>query len=254
MHISESLSGVITIPFHIGDFLSGTMHMDTLEKGAYIMLLLSHYQSGEKGLPDDDKKLSRIAGVTPKVWQRIKPTLQEKFTIKNNFWVSQKCVEVLRKVHEKSYKQRDKALKRHNIDNATAEPRQCQPKPKPKPNILSKDNIPPNPHEKEFDELWLLWTPYEMAKGNKKTALQKYKIARKDLDYETIRDGVSRYIEYCHATQCKTKHLSTWLNQGGWDDDYTIPLNRNKRTSYFDKLANYALETESEDGKDSETW
>jgi uncharacterized protein YdaU (DUF1376 family) len=250
MHIS----GVITIPFHIGDFLSGTLHMDTLEKGAYIMLLLSHYQSGEKGLPNDDKKLSRIAGVSPKVWDRIKPILSEKFTIKNDVWVSQKCVEVLRKVHEKSSKQRDKALKRHNSDDATAEPRQCQPKPKPKPYILSKDNIPHNPHENEFDKLWLSWKPYEMAKGNKKTALQKYKIIRKGLDYETIRDGVARYIDYCHATQCKTKHVTTWLNQNGWDDDYTISDSSNKKSSYLDSLANASRAVQNGMEADFDKW
>jgi uncharacterized protein YdaU (DUF1376 family) len=135
------LSGVITIPFHIGDFLSGTMHMDTLEKGAYIMLLMAHYQIGEDGLPNDDKKLSRIVGVTPKIWIRIKPILSEKFDISDNFWRHKKCVEVLRKVHDKSSNQRAKALKKHNTSDATAEPRHSQPKPKPKPSILSKDNI-----------------------------------------------------------------------------------------------------------------
>lgn len=51
------------MPLHIGDFLSETMHMTTLEKGAYIMLLLSHCKSGVKGLFDDDKKLAQICGV-----------------------------------------------------------------------------------------------------------------------------------------------------------------------------------------------
>jgi len=248
------LSGVITIPFHIGDFLSGTMHMDTLEKGAYIMLMLSHYQCGEQGLPNDDKKLSRICGLTLRTWMRIKPTMSEKFSINENFWYSKKCIEVLQKVHDKSNTQRAKALKRHNSDDATAKQRQCQPKPKPKPKILSKDNIPPNPHDDEFDYLWLSWRPYEMAKGNKKTALQKYKTIRKGLDYETIRDGVARYIEYCHATQCKTKHVSTWLNQNGWDDDYTVPDSQNKKSSYLDSLANASRTVQADMEADFDKW
>ena len=167
------MTGIITVPFHVGDFLSGTLHMDTLEKGAYIMLLLAHYQAGETGLPDDDKKLARIAGVTAKVWNRIRPVLEEKFDVSGDFWVSKKCVEVLRKVHEQSSAQRAKALKRHNADDATAKPRQCQPKPKP----IEDTNVssPPNPPEKNIPE-WIdpeIWDEYRQHRkqmGKKLTA------------------------------------------------------------------------------------
>lgn len=133
-------SGIITIPLHIGDFLGGTMHMDTLEKGAYLMLLLAHYQIGVDGLPNDQKKLSRIAGVTLKVWDRICPTLREKFTITDHFWEHKKVIEIIRKVEHISSQNSAKALKRHNSDIATAEPLICQPKPKPKP-IEKEDTI-----------------------------------------------------------------------------------------------------------------
>jgi len=138
--MTQKLVGIITVPFHIGDFLSGTLHMDTLEKGAFIMLLLAHYQIGECGLPNDDKKLARIAGVSVKVWLRIKPVLAEKFTIDEHFWRNKKAIEVLQKVEEKSSAQRAKALKRHNAVDATAMPRQCQPKPKPKPVVKDISN------------------------------------------------------------------------------------------------------------------
>ena len=160
------LTGVITVPFHIGDFLSGTMHMDTLEKGAYIMLLLAHYQAGECGLVNDDKQLSRICGVTPKVWKRIRPILAQKFTVTETHWKKSKIIDVLNEVHEKSQKQRERALKKNcpkvdefdsqretnrvpietdkslknkDTDTATAQPRHSQPKPKP--NIDTKVSI-----------------------------------------------------------------------------------------------------------------
>lgn len=162
----SKLSGLITVPFHIGDFLSGTMHMDTLEKGAYIMLILSHYQAGEKGLVNDDKQLSRICGVTPKVWKRIKPILSEKFTVTDAHWKSQKIITVLNKVHENSERQRQRALSRNfpkvdeldsrrdsnmtpdetckslkNNDEytSTAQPRLNHPKPKAQYTSLSND-------------------------------------------------------------------------------------------------------------------
>jgi uncharacterized protein YdaU (DUF1376 family) len=207
------LSGVITIPFHIGDFLSGTMHMDTLEKGAYIMLLLSHYQSGEQGLPDDDKKLSRICGVTLKVWQRIRPTLEEKFIIENDFWRSSKCIEVLRKVHDKSSNQRAKALKRHNSDDATAMPRQCQPKPKPKPLILSKDNIV-KPHDVSNQ----VWDDFLRHRKNVKAKLTQ--TALDGIIRESEKAGWSlenALIEICHRGWKGFK--AEWVKEKGKKED-----------------------------------
>lgn len=108
------MPGIISIPFHIGDFLSGTLHMDTLEKGAYLMLLLSHYQSGEIGIPNDDKQLARICGVSQKTWSRIRPIITEKFDVSGDFLVHNKVIEVLRKVEQKISAQRANALKKHS--------------------------------------------------------------------------------------------------------------------------------------------
>lgn len=141
------MTGIIQVPLHIGDFLAGTIHMDATETGAYLMLLLSHYQSGEKGLPDDDKKLSRMARTTMKTWNRIRPVLEEKFIVKNDFWVHERVLETLRKVNEKNSQQKAKVLKRYNSDPTAVEPQYYQPKPKP------NNNIPPNPPQKKSGEM-----------------------------------------------------------------------------------------------------
>lgn len=113
---------VIEVPFHIGDFLSGTIHMDAEQTGAYIMLIVAHYNAGECGLPNDDAQLARIARVTPRAWKRIKPILEQKFLVNENFWEHKKCIEVLRKVQEKSNAAKANALKRHGADHADAKP------------------------------------------------------------------------------------------------------------------------------------
>lgn len=115
------------VQFHIGDFLTGVLHMDAVEVGAYTMLIMAHYQAGENGLPDDDKKLARIAKVTTKKWAAIKGVVLEKFTLKNGMWCQKRVVNELKRVKDVSTRQRDKALKKHNSGNATAEPRDSQP-------------------------------------------------------------------------------------------------------------------------------
>ena len=159
------LAGINTIPLHIGDFISGTMHMDATEKGAYIMLLLSHYQIGEIGLPNDDKKLSRIAGVSMKTWLRIKPTMEEKFCVAEYFWTHSRVIDTLRKVAQLSANQRAKALKKHNSTHAAAQPQHSQPKPKP--NILSNklDNIIPDGISEP------LWNDFKTLRKTKKAPI-----------------------------------------------------------------------------------
>lgn len=118
------MTHVIEFPFHIGDFLSGTMHMDAAETGAYIMLLVAHYQAGPDGLPDDDKKLARIARVSSQKWVSIRDVLQEKFDLVDGFWRHQKVICILKNISAKSDDAKAKALKRWNTDDAAAMPQQ----------------------------------------------------------------------------------------------------------------------------------
>ena len=84
------------IKFHIGDFLSDTVNFDATETGAYFRLLLYHYKLGEQGIPNDEIQLSRIAGCSLKVWNRIKERVLSKFTLSENFFSQKRVVTFLR--------------------------------------------------------------------------------------------------------------------------------------------------------------
>lgn len=59
--------------------------------------------------------------------------------------------------------------------------------------------------------------------GNKNMAIKAYNKAIKGVDYATIIAGVHRYKAYLAANGWQSpKHGSTWLNNKGWEDDYTI--------------------------------
>lgn len=247
------LSGIITVPFHIGDFLSGTMHMDTLEKGAYIMLLLAHYQAGEIGLPYDDKKLSRIAGVSMKTWERIKPTVMEKFDVVNSFASQKAVIECLQRVHDKSSKQRIKALKRHNAGDAVAEPQQCQPKPKPKP--IDNTNVLSPLTPKLFDDFWQAYP--RQRRGSKDKALASYKAAIKRGNTEQqILEGVKRYAASSDVARGYAKGCAAWLNDDGFNNDYQ-PMgsqagNATRGNRGFDALAVAATKIQESMDRDDE--
>ena len=73
--------------------------------------------------------------------------------------------------------------------------------------------------EKLFDEFYSAYR----RKVGRKGALQKYKVALKQVTHETIMAGLERYNQHIDATNKEMrfiKHPSTWLNQGCWDDEY----------------------------------
>ncbi|WP_052003445.1 DUF1376 domain-containing protein [Microvirga sp. BSC39] len=65
------------MPFYPGDYLADTVHLSTLEHGAYLMLII-HYWRNEV-LPSDDTKLARIVRLPLDQWMEIRSTLADFF-------------------------------------------------------------------------------------------------------------------------------------------------------------------------------
>lgn len=68
------------IPLHIDDFMSRTEHLSTQERGAYLLLLF-YYWRNQEPLPDSDKQLARIAGLTPDEWDESSPLIRPFFNV-----------------------------------------------------------------------------------------------------------------------------------------------------------------------------
>ncbi len=65
------------MPFYVSDYIADTMHLGTLEHGAYVLLIAHYWRHG--GLPDDDLKLARIVRATAEQWSEIRPALRPFF-------------------------------------------------------------------------------------------------------------------------------------------------------------------------------
>lgn len=65
------------MPWNIDDYLSDTRHLSTLEHGAYVLLIMRYWQKG--GLPDDDRMIMRIAGLTAEQWAESRDILASFF-------------------------------------------------------------------------------------------------------------------------------------------------------------------------------
>lgn len=62
------------MPLWVSDFLGDTLDLDASEVGAYLLLLMAQWQREGESLPNDHKKLQRVARCGrnwPKVWESI---------------------------------------------------------------------------------------------------------------------------------------------------------------------------------------
>lgn len=73
------------MPLFVADYLADTAHLSAAEHGAYLMLIMNYWQRG-KALPDDDRKLARIARMTDAEWAEVKPSIIDFFLVVGGEW------------------------------------------------------------------------------------------------------------------------------------------------------------------------
>jgi uncharacterized protein YdaU (DUF1376 family) len=99
------------MPLYVADYMADTAHLTTVEHGAYLLLIMTYWQRGE-ALPNDDRKLARIAGMGPREWSRIRDSLSEFFQINGSEWFHSRIHSELESMRAKSLKKRNGGLAR----------------------------------------------------------------------------------------------------------------------------------------------
>lgn len=118
------------IPYFGDAYMADTRHLTLEEHGAYHLLLLIAWRSPSCSLPDDDKRLSQMLGITPKKWAAIKPTVMAFWSHNEHGWEQKRLTKERRWVEEKSRKNKasaearwgDKSLENNDQDDANASP------------------------------------------------------------------------------------------------------------------------------------
>ena len=88
---------------YVADYLADTLYLDVIESGAYLHLLMNYWQTG-KPLPDDDKKLARIAKCTEEQWLNVRSTIVPYFVQRDGVLSHSRVERDLHKVRERSRK------------------------------------------------------------------------------------------------------------------------------------------------------
>ena len=89
------------MPLYVADYLADAAHLSTMGHGAYLLLIMTYWQRGEP-LPDDERKLARIARMTEAEWQDVRDDLREFFDVRDGQWTHNRIERELDKVRSKS--------------------------------------------------------------------------------------------------------------------------------------------------------
>lgn len=217
------------IPLWTDAYIADTAHLTNEEHGVYLRLLMFAWRSPGCCLPDNDKRLALMVGVSAYKWQSLRATMQQFFTIKDGTWTQKRLQRERDFLERQSEKNRaaaearwkPKALKTKDAANADASlgdmPNGCvADAPTPTPIVKKERDKSLSRSDDGFDEFWAV-VPRKVAKG---AALKAYHSALKQTDAETILRGMIAYAaSRLGQDQQYTAHPATWLNAGRWADD-----------------------------------
>jgi uncharacterized protein YdaU (DUF1376 family) len=65
------------MPLYVGDYLRDTRDLNTLQHGAYLLLIMHYWQ--HDALPTDDARLAAITGLSVAQWRRVREPVEAKF-------------------------------------------------------------------------------------------------------------------------------------------------------------------------------
>jgi uncharacterized protein YdaU (DUF1376 family) len=218
------------MPFYVGDYLRDTRRLSTVEHGAYLLLIMEYWTQG--GLPDDDKKLARIAGLSGDEWAEVRDNLSELF---QPGWKHKRVDAELATAADKSDAAREKANKRWQASgNAKAD---APAMPQHSQGICPEDASHNHSHSQRednklsshkralVDEFSGTFWPSYPNKVGKPAAEKAYQSARKrGAELSQIMAGLNRYM----ATKPPDRswlNPATFLNQERWADQPATTTN-----------------------------
>jgi len=86
----------IWLPLYIGDYLGDTMHLSTLEHGAYLLLLMAYWKNSGP-IPSDDKRLAAMVRMSLSDFQAIRSALEPFFQEENGVWRNKRADKEIKK-------------------------------------------------------------------------------------------------------------------------------------------------------------
>lgn len=127
------------MPLYIGDYMADTMHLNTEQHGAYLLLLLTAWNRGGR-LPDDETQLALICRADKKAWGRIRDVVLPFFEKTDGALVQRRLMAEYEKAVKNNTAQKANGLK-------GGRPKKTQTGTEQKPTGFDSDTPPGKPTE-----------------------------------------------------------------------------------------------------------
>lgn len=221
------------IPLFGDAYLADTTHLTTEEHGAYLLLIMAAWRQDDCALPVDDRKLARVAGLSPRKWGAIKSTIMEFWTVEGGRMFQARLRKERAYVDQKSESNRKNAVARwdaQSIENKQSAPMpsQCQtdaPSPSPSPRnkepkgSSASDDAPLS--VTEILEGWnMLAGNHGLARVAKLTETRRRKVQAQARRF-SIPDWVKVWAKISQSPFLKGE------NRQGWRCDFDFVLSEN---------------------------
>ena len=90
------------LPLWTDAYIADTAHLTNEEHGVYLRLLMFAWRTPGCALPDDDRRLALMVGVTPKKWASMRPIVSTFWTIEGGTWTQKRLTAERKKVEGRS--------------------------------------------------------------------------------------------------------------------------------------------------------
>lgn len=95
-------------------YLADTTHLNTLQHGAYLLLLMTAWRRPDCSLPDNDEFLAKVVGQRPNNWKRwLRPWLEPFFTVSDGKWTQKRLKREREHAERVSQRRSDNAKTRY---------------------------------------------------------------------------------------------------------------------------------------------
>ena len=209
---------------YVGDYLRDTRHLTAEQHGAYLLLLMAAWNAGGR-LPNDSRKLARLAASTPSRWAKISADVLEFFEVDGDHITNRRLTLELKKASEKSIKRAEagtrggnaKALKSNEVRlaNATVLPwHSSEPEPEKidNPSGYSRPKADALPVQEAFDEWNATASRRRLPVAKSLTASR-----RKQIKARLAEGGIAAWREALSAVEASPLCLGD--NERGWRAD-----------------------------------
>lgn len=225
------------------DYRRDTMHLSTLEHGAYLLLIMAYWERREP-LPDDDRRLAKLTGLDTRTWRKMRADMERFFVVENGTWMHKRIDREIALVANKSQKSAiaGKASGKARANGrSTGVPVEFEPQPNHVktsderessfPANAEKETLPRAAPARSFDVWWEAY-PKKTGKADadrRYVAVCKKLMGERGMSKPQVQDFLLRAIG---AWKQANKGLepkfvpnpATWLNQGRYDDGPVVKI------------------------------